>query len=601
MLEFCSRLSLAVRSKSEWKANAIDHAATLVAMPEIRVALQFEAENGQYFNTVMEFHALPGRFSDRPGFRMLGELHEFFFNFELVYWKEARADPRKSYPLTFKRIDEIDESKVLQDGTKVRELKVRQVESGIEGGYHELLKMSAQYFKPDISFLMLTLGVQGPCFMRALAKRLSSDEAKEIVGELKDEYEEVKLANPEEEFDEFVGGDDLFEWPDTSEIETDSELEEALGAFIDLDLKGYICYMIQLGLTRPAALVELKKIAASPCDQDQSLTDFEATYPRVWNCLHAAFSLMPSASRIAEHAHGMLRSYLRLIKAFSSMVTTDERQKYVMSRLYQQRQERRGERRRYLGEKAKAEGRLDNDGKPIIKRDSAKHEATLREIAMEGRQVFAQSKLYGQTEVSSRLTKDQLQTLRIGKIHTTGRMKDDMKLAENQLEKFRDKANDRRNPDKDIDDYQADADDWEVEQDSKAYKDYHEKLYQDQLKEIQTPTFLKAQTPQDLIEKYQLIFPGIPKAKDGAKGQPTKTNIIKEIQYWCKPETDKRETKDPRRTKFNPKTDINVMAAAGMEGKESSAALRRNVTLAFADKFSGKMDEYYKKKMKKNL
>jgi hypothetical protein len=62
--------------------------------------MQFEAELGVYFDAVMSWHSRTGLFSDRAGFRML-EIHEFFFRFELPFWKKAMTSPELSFPKTF--------------------------------------------------------------------------------------------------------------------------------------------------------------------------------------------------------------------------------------------------------------------------------------------------------------------------------------------------------------------------------------------------------------------------------------------------------------------------------------------------------------------
>ena len=73
-------------------------------MPTILVAVQFEAEFGDYFSVVMAWHSRKGLLADRAGLRSL-EVHGFI----IPYWKKARADPKTAFPKTFARIADLED------------------------------------------------------------------------------------------------------------------------------------------------------------------------------------------------------------------------------------------------------------------------------------------------------------------------------------------------------------------------------------------------------------------------------------------------------------------------------------------------------------
>jgi hypothetical protein len=95
----------------------------------------------------------------------------------------------------------------------------------------------------------------------------------------------------------------------------------------------------QLGLNQPCVQSDLRRLSKEkPGSREGGPLEFKAAYPVIFAALEAAFGLMPSNSRIAEQAHGMLRDGLR---AGVSLLSTDMKQTYIMNDEYHGRRERK--------------------------------------------------------------------------------------------------------------------------------------------------------------------------------------------------------------------------------------------------------------------
>ena len=97
---------------------------TILSIPEIIVALKFEAEMGNYFEVTSHFHAMTGILSNRPGFRML-EINSLLFEFLIPWWENSRIHPRKVFPNTFTVLQNVShdirkmkEKKLLRESKK---------------------------------------------------------------------------------------------------------------------------------------------------------------------------------------------------------------------------------------------------------------------------------------------------------------------------------------------------------------------------------------------------------------------------------------------------------------------------------------------------
>ena len=81
------------------------------------------------------------------------------------------------------------------------------------------------------------------------------------------------------------------------------------------DVKTLAHWWRQLGWERSVIFDELKKLSQEtevhpnrPVDSSHRLHDFFLMYPIIFISLQAVFGLLPSSSRLVEHAHGIMRA-----------------------------------------------------------------------------------------------------------------------------------------------------------------------------------------------------------------------------------------------------------------------------------------------------
>ena len=123
--------------------------ATMLMKPEVITGLHFEAALGSYFETTLQWHAMPGELSKRSGFRMM-ELHIFWFEFIMPWWQTALTKPETHFEEMFNYINSYVKE---DDGT--RKLKIQQVKVGIQAGYDQIIKMTEMLFSPPNIFLVM--------------------------------------------------------------------------------------------------------------------------------------------------------------------------------------------------------------------------------------------------------------------------------------------------------------------------------------------------------------------------------------------------------------------------------------------------------------
>ena len=432
--------------------------AKLIAMPTIRTALHFEAELGVYFAVVMSWNCRKGPLSDRAGFRML-EVHEFFFRFELPFWKKALTSPEISFPKTFASLDDIKDE-------ALRQKKREQIETGIRAGYNELVKMSTHYFSPSNIFLILLLGKEGPCFCRALARLLQ---------------------------------DKFGEW-DLPEVRT--QLEKDFLAFLGVQPESYVKFFKGHGLAKEAALAELKKLAREQ-PSSRGLLEFRKVYPAIFTTLESAFKLCPSVTRLAEQLHGMLRAFLTKLKAQSSHETTDQRQSYLMHHEHENRVARRESHENRLGGKRPKGG--------------YKHEASKVEQQMVGEQVVKSMRAYEPSHLKNHLSPEELDSLGTKKLSQQGVRSKDKARDEAQVEMANKKAAKRKKPDKTVEDFKTEAEGEAIDNDA-DWVDFEQQQLNLRRKELSTQTFWKAQDKATLRRVYKEVFPQISEAAKDTKG-----------------------------------------------------------------------------------
>ena len=147
-------------SRSPWKRRVGQEVALWSSMPEIILALHFEAELGNYFEQGYSWHNRKGPFHSRSGFRMM-EIHDYYWDFEMAWWNAAVDNPGVCMPKTMAYLESNFEGNELVTRRK-------QVERGLRMGRDEIVKMTKRYLlKPPLVILMLTNRKRGSAFLRA--------------------------------------------------------------------------------------------------------------------------------------------------------------------------------------------------------------------------------------------------------------------------------------------------------------------------------------------------------------------------------------------------------------------------------------------------
>lgn len=117
-------------------------------MPEIMLALYFEAELGTYFEEVYAWHNRSGPLSKQSDFRMM-EMFDLYLGFEVPWWNEAVTTPESKLSITMKYLEEYFKG-------EEKEFRRKQLLRGLDAGQEELIKMTTKHlFRAPLMFLLL--------------------------------------------------------------------------------------------------------------------------------------------------------------------------------------------------------------------------------------------------------------------------------------------------------------------------------------------------------------------------------------------------------------------------------------------------------------
>jgi hypothetical protein len=288
-----------------WVKRASMEVVTMLLMPEIIVAIHFEAEVGEYFEVTSRWHCMPGALYTRPGFRVF-EIHDLYFGFMAPWWELAIRYPEQQFQKTFNYLATAN----IPEST--RKLKEEQLKAGIAAGHAELVKMSRLLLSAPMIFVVLVNPIRGPSLLRAILAIVNANNYDIGEGWGEYEYAPPRADNrPEEEavfYDLLVGnGESVTHW------------------------------IQQLGLMLPCVRDDLQRLSKETpgCREHGGILEFKVTYPVIFAALEASFGLMPSNSRIAEQAHGGMRD--GLIDGVS-LLSTDMMRTYIMNDEYYARE-----------------------------------------------------------------------------------------------------------------------------------------------------------------------------------------------------------------------------------------------------------------------
>ena len=209
----------------------------------------------------------------------------------------------------------------------------------------------------------------------------------------------------------------------------------------------------QIGLCRGVVLGDLKNLSREMYSEDSGrqpnsttrLRDFYNKYPALFVAYRAVFGLLPSASRIVESAHGIVR---QVYDPQVSAGNLNAKMRYKMGINYELAEERRKYVREICASKAEA------NGKPAKKKHKASSNDRKRTQQMEGEQLIKLSQKYTD-EMFNMVPPNVRQQMSIGKINRRGSKDVEKKLKREKKEYsscLREKRVESRD-DKDLDEF----------------------------------------------------------------------------------------------------------------------------------------------------
>ena len=295
-----------------------DFAITCLQMPIIKICLLSESENGNYFEGVYAFHCRCGPMHSRSGFRML-ELFNFFYGFEMSYWNNAVDNTASAYPKTMAAIEELEDE-------ELKRFCKQQMERGLRVARSKQIEFSGKYLlHAPLFYIILVHQTQGPPFLRAILSILYEQMCS-------DEHTVIELIH---ELDS----------PNWSDFQPANRSPDELKYYniIATQIDDAVHYWQQFELDSTKVMPELQMLSKSQRsfsvnEGDAPLLAFRGKYPIIFDCLHAAFGLLPSNSRLCEQNHGSLRA--RHVNNIG-MDQADARQFYVNTEEYENREKRR--------------------------------------------------------------------------------------------------------------------------------------------------------------------------------------------------------------------------------------------------------------------
>jgi len=403
-----------------WKKTVLEEIIRYFMMDDIIVALQFEAELVDYFEVTYQWHAYPGELCTLPGFRTM-ELHNLLFDFIIPFWESARTNPEDRFPKTYARIKKMEEKSrdkhddLLNDKAM---LKRDQIMFGIQAGYDEISKLYQRLLKAPMIFLAVMDPEKGPSIFRAILAIVS--EAELDINRADKQYDDPQshyASNVPSENLEW--GDFLYEGEDTRPVE-----EQKWYDWLVEDKDMLVHWFQQLGWCRSVILDELKMLSSErevhpkrKADSSTRLRDFFSVYPIIFTSLRAVFALLPSASRIVESAHGIMRhSYDPQVPA----EYTNGKMRYMMNKGYQMN----AARRKYIRELT---AEANSQAEQPKKRKAAKHSDRKETVEMLGKQLMELIELYSPDKIAA-LPDNIQRKIKIGRIN-----KMDAKIQETEL------------------------------------------------------------------------------------------------------------------------------------------------------------------------
>jgi hypothetical protein len=355
--------------RSGWQQRVGGEVATWLQTPSLILGLLSESEMGSnYFSIVYSWHNQTGPLNDRCGFRML-EIFNLCLDFEFPLWNSAVKDPTTLLPKTMDYLEENFEGATY-------DMRRRQIMAGLTKARLKLIELSTRYlFRFPILYLVLTHRIQGPAFLRALLSlfydRMNEDDIAPDILIL--------------DFDSRKWG---FKRINRSAEPNARPTDPAEAMWFDIiheNIDEAIHFWKQLRLDSDALVHDLQKLSSQTTvsfekqSEKDDILIFKDEYPILFECLHSAFGMMPSNSRLCEQIHGMMRQRHR--KGIG-MDQDDSQQVYVTGTCYEMREQRR------RGESINRDG-----GKRPAKKQQKKsrdHNKTQTQVLMMGPQIEEQ-------------------------------------------------------------------------------------------------------------------------------------------------------------------------------------------------------------------
>jgi hypothetical protein len=285
------RMLRIANEKDGWLRTVGAEVAMWLQMPELILGLHFEAELGNYFEEVMDWHNRTGPINTRSGFR-LEEMFYLYFDFKVPWWNSAVTDPATVMPKTMKYLEENFEGEDLI-------FRRSQIQQGLNKGRDELILMTEKYL------------LRAPLIFCILSHLLS------ILYEhiLKDDLApDILIEDP---LSPKWGFFDYTKNPSSRPAN-----EQVWYDVLSSQTEDVIHWWHQLHLDKNCLEEDLQRLSRMPgstatdsssnsSDEGATYLQFTVNYPILFECLHATFGLMMSNSRLCEQIHGMMRAQLR--------------------------------------------------------------------------------------------------------------------------------------------------------------------------------------------------------------------------------------------------------------------------------------------------
>ena len=250
----------------------------MIEVPDIILALNYEAELGNYFEVTTKWHNHPGDFSIRVGFRML-EYSQLVFEYIRPWWTVANKSPKDCFPHTMAYLH--NHFKAGEERNK----RMLQIVNGINSGYTEMIKMVEQMLSPPFVFLSLLIPHGGPHLMKAILHVLSG--MNEEVQVLREKV--IEQIN--------VGESKVASW-----ITILEEKKDDLLSFF----KSYGFVSNTPGLLQDIKSFCMFDYMYKVDGKNYEIKDLKKKFPVIFDLLWAKFVCLPSSSRIAEQMHSIL-------------------------------------------------------------------------------------------------------------------------------------------------------------------------------------------------------------------------------------------------------------------------------------------------------